>query len=203
MKSSMTFIQSNGWTEIDLILKQIWRRFIWRQVSFKLYFTHYSLSVAARSWPLHFTFLTRWCRFLEGFKPTPKKVRFIAKLYSLVLPELCLLSLHPVVRLFDIPKYKIFLQEIQHMLHFKDVYIRFSLSGGASEGTNAGVGLNFELQTPPPGTGGHCITTHHTDKIKTPRSLFHVELWPKVLIPRWIVTPSHDSTFNCDPGFGS
>ena len=36
MKSSMTFIQSNGWTEIDLILKQKWRRFIWRQVSFKL-----------------------------------------------------------------------------------------------------------------------------------------------------------------------
>ena len=28
MKSSMTFIQSNGWTEIDLILKQIWRWFI-------------------------------------------------------------------------------------------------------------------------------------------------------------------------------
>ena len=24
MKSSMRFIQSNGWTEIDLILKQIW-----------------------------------------------------------------------------------------------------------------------------------------------------------------------------------
>ena len=35
MKSSMTFIQSNGSTEIDLILKQKWRRFIWRQVSFK------------------------------------------------------------------------------------------------------------------------------------------------------------------------
>ena len=35
MKSSMTFIQSNGWTEIDLILKQKWRRFIWWQVSFK------------------------------------------------------------------------------------------------------------------------------------------------------------------------
>ena len=35
MKSSMTVIQSNGWTEIDLILKQKWRRFIWRQVSFK------------------------------------------------------------------------------------------------------------------------------------------------------------------------
>ena len=28
MNSSMTFIQSNGWTEIDLLLKQIWRRFI-------------------------------------------------------------------------------------------------------------------------------------------------------------------------------
>ena len=37
MKSSMTFFQSNGWTEIDLILKQIWRRFIWRQVSFNMY----------------------------------------------------------------------------------------------------------------------------------------------------------------------
>ena len=36
MKSSMTFIQTNGCTEIDLILKQTWRRFIWRQVSFKL-----------------------------------------------------------------------------------------------------------------------------------------------------------------------
>ena len=34
MKSSMTFFQSNGWTEIDLILKQKWRRFIWWQVSF-------------------------------------------------------------------------------------------------------------------------------------------------------------------------
>ena len=35
MKSSMTFIQSNGWTEVDLILKEIWRRYIWWQVSFK------------------------------------------------------------------------------------------------------------------------------------------------------------------------
>ena len=35
MKSSMTFIQSNWWTEIDLLLKQIWPRFIWWQVSFK------------------------------------------------------------------------------------------------------------------------------------------------------------------------
>ena len=36
MKSSMTLIQSNGWTEIDFILKQKWRRFIWWQVSFNL-----------------------------------------------------------------------------------------------------------------------------------------------------------------------
>ena len=30
----MAFIQSKGCTERDLILKQIWRRFIWRRVSF-------------------------------------------------------------------------------------------------------------------------------------------------------------------------
>ena len=48
-----------------------------------------------------------------------------------------------------------------------------------------------------------------TDKIWTPNwivtpgLLFHVELWPQVLIPRWIVTPRHDSTFNCDLGIGS
>ena len=41
MKSSMTFIQSNGCTGIDLILKQIWRRFKWWQVSFKSRFTIY------------------------------------------------------------------------------------------------------------------------------------------------------------------
>ena len=34
-KSSMAFTQSYGWTEIDLILKQIWRWFIWWQGSFK------------------------------------------------------------------------------------------------------------------------------------------------------------------------
>ena len=28
MKLSMTFIESNGWTDKDLILKQIWRRLI-------------------------------------------------------------------------------------------------------------------------------------------------------------------------------
>ena len=33
MKSSMTFIQSNGWTKIDLILKNKGGRFIWWQVS--------------------------------------------------------------------------------------------------------------------------------------------------------------------------
>ena len=40
-ESSMTFIQSNGWTEIDLILKQKWRRFIWWQVSFNVIHTPY------------------------------------------------------------------------------------------------------------------------------------------------------------------
>ena len=57
MKSSMTCIQSNGCTEIDLILKQIWRRFIWRQVSFKhifLYDTYIQLTrgrvIAAAFW---------------------------------------------------------------------------------------------------------------------------------------------------------
>ena len=32
-----------------------------------------------------------------------------------------------------------------------------------------------------------------------PGSWFHVELWPKVLIPRWIMTPGLDSMLNCDP----
>ena len=36
-----------------------------------------------------------------------------------------------------------------------------------------------------------------------PGSCLHVELWPQVFIPRWILTPSHDSTLNCDPGFWS
>ena len=42
-----------------------------------------------------------------------------------------------------------------------------------------------------------------------PGSWFHVELWPRVMIPRWIVTPGLDSTLNCDTklncdlGFGS
>ena len=31
-------------------------------------------------------------------------------------------------------------------------------------------------------------------------SEFHVELWPRVKIPRWIVTPGQNSTLNCDPG---
>ena len=30
-------------------------------------------------------------------------------------------------------------------------------------------------------------------------SEFHVELWPWVKIPRWIMTPGHNSTLNCDP----
>ena len=50
---------------------------------------------------------------------------------------------------------------------------------------------------PPPETGGLSITTPPTDKIWTP-----VELRPRVFIPRSI-DPGHDSTLNCDPGFGS
>ena len=30
-------------------------------------------------------------------------------------------------------------------------------------------------------------------------SEFHVELWPRVKIPRWIMTPDQNSTLNCDP----
>ena len=32
-----------------------------------------------------------------------------------------------------------------------------------------------------------------------PRLRFHVELWPRVMVPRWIVTSDLDSTLNCDP----
>ena len=57
MKSSMTVIQSNGWTEIDLILKQKWRRFIWWQVSFKWHSYPWPVKVTSQptfnqfSWP--------------------------------------------------------------------------------------------------------------------------------------------------------
>ena len=30
-------------------------------------------------------------------------------------------------------------------------------------------------------------------------SEFNVDLWPGVKIPRWIMTPGHKSTLNCDP----
>ena len=43
MKSSMTFIQSNECTGIDWILKEIWRRFIWWQVSFNTRHTQFHL----------------------------------------------------------------------------------------------------------------------------------------------------------------
>ena len=32
-----------------------------------------------------------------------------------------------------------------------------------------------------------------------PRSSLYVELWPRVMIPRWNVTLGHDYTLNCDP----
>ena len=61
---------------------------------------------------------------------------------------------------------------------------------------------------PPPETG--VIVLRFLRRIKFgplvelwPGSRFHVELWPNVLISRWILTPSLDSTLNCDPGLGS
>ena len=45
-----------------------------------------------------------------------------------------------------------------------------------------------------PETGGHCITTTRRIKFGPP-----VELWPRVFIPRWIMTPGLNSTLNCDP----
>ena len=52
----------------------------------------------------------------------------------------------------------------------------------------------FHVELRPLETGGHCITTPPTDKIWTP-----VELWPRVSIPRWIMTPGLNFTLNCDP----
>ena len=63
----------------------------------------------------------------------------------------------------------------------------------------------FRVELRPPETGGHCITTPRRIKFGPPLncypgSLFHVALWPQALIPRYIVTPRHDSMFNCDLG---
>ena len=66
--------------------------------------------------------------------------------------------------------------------------------------------------------GGHCITPPPTDKIWTPvelwppgldstlnydpRSWFHVECWPRVMIQHQIMARNwdHNSMWNCDPG---
>ena len=39
-----------------------------------------------------------------------------------------------------------------------------------------------------------CITTPRRIKFGPP-----IELWPRVFIPRWIMTPGLNSTLNCDP----
>ena len=54
--------------------------------------------------------------------------------------------------------------------------------------------LLFHVELRPPETGGHCITTPRRIKFGPP-----IELWPRVFIPRWIMTPGLNSTLNCDP----
>ena len=61
-------------------------------------------------------------------------------------------------------------------------------------------GLNSTLNCYP---GHNYMLNWNTDQdfllYCDPGSWFHIELWPRVLIPRWIVTPGLDSTLNCDP----
>ena len=57
------------------------------------------------------------------------------------------------------------------------------------------------------------VTSGIASTLHSPGSPFNVELWPRVISPHWIltrvliprciVTPSHDSTMNCDPWPGS
>ena len=47
-------------------------------------------------------------------------------------------------------------------------------------------------------TRDHILTWNYD-----PGSQFNVKLWPLVKIPRWIMTPGYNSTFNCDPNPGS
>ena len=49
--------------------------------------------------------------------------------------------------------------------------------------------LNFDTFLSRNSTGGRYVDG----------SEFHVELWPRVKIPRWIMTPGQNSTLNCDP----
>ena len=44
------------------------------------------------------------------------------------------------------------------------------------------------------------LTRNSTGKRYVDGSEFHVELWPGVKIPRWILTPGQNSTLNYDPG---
>ena len=69
--------------------------------------------------------------------------------------------------------------------------------------------VEFRPPPPPPRDRG-VIVLRPLRRIKfrpplncDPGSWFHVELWPQVLIPCWMLTPSHDSTLNYDPGLGS
>ena len=83
MKSSMTFIQGNGWTEIYLILKQIWRRFIRSRsaLNVPVYgLLHYDRLVrikVCRAWSCH----KAWAYQLH--KPCVFRLRSKIKGYSL------------------------------------------------------------------------------------------------------------------------
>ena len=106
MISSMTFIQSNGWTEIDLILKQKWRWFIWWQVSFKyptrpdtyihvlyarLYLDTFVYHVIHQStWDYH-------CLFgVDGELPNSLKKTDLTNLWKYHIPSSFFLSLRPM-----------------------------------------------------------------------------------------------------------
>ena len=43
------------------------------------------------------------------------------------------------------------------------------------------------------------LSRNSTDRRYVDGSEFHVELWPRVKISRWIMTPGQNSTLNCDP----
>ena len=47
------------------------------------------------------------------------------------------------------------------------------------------------------------LSRNSTGRIYVDGSEFHVELWPRVKIPRWIVTLDQNFTLKCDPDLGS
>ena len=72
---------------------------------------------------------------------------------------------------------------------------RWIVTPGHNSTLNCGPGSwsHVEFLTP-----GHDSTLHFD-----PGSEFHFELWPRVMIPRWIMTSGPNFTLNCDPRSGS